>query len=300
MDRLQELAVLVAVVDHGSLVAASRRLRRSPPAITRTLAALEQRAGVRLIERTTRRFSVTEAGRELAERARSLLRDYEAAVGGLSSAPHRGMLRVTAPVQFGRHHVLPITTGFLAAFPEVKLDIVLHDRKLDLVEESIDVGIRIGPLHDSALHARKVGEVRRILVASPDYLLRRGAPKQPKDLAAHDTIFGVTRSEPTEWRFGSRTRTNIVRLTPRLLINDVEARLVAAKAGQGIIRVLSYQANDELRARSLVRLLPTFEPPALPVHLIALDTKAPKVRAFFDYAIPRLSKLSVLQPMGRL
>lgn len=299
MDRLHELAVFVAVVDHGSLAAASRRLRRSPPAVTRALATLEERVGARLIERTTRRLSVTEAGRAFAERARILLVDYDATLAGLPTAALRGSLRITASTQFGRRHVLPLVTGFLETFSDIKIDLVLHDRNLDLIAEGIDVAVRLGPLQDSALLARRVGEVRRILVASPAYLARRGMPRKPRDLAVHDTIFGSIREEPPEWRFGPRTRTNIVRLTPRLLINDVEARLAAVKAGQGIIRVLSYQVSEELRAKSLVRLLPAFEPPALPVHLVALDLKAPKVRAFFDYVIPRLSKLSVLQPIGR-
>jgi DNA-binding transcriptional LysR family regulator len=299
MDRLQELAVLVAVVDHGSLAAASRRLRQSPPAVTRALAALEDRVGVRLVERTTRRLSVTEAGRAFAERARALLNEYDTAVAGLSEAPLRGLLRVTAPLQFGRRHVAPLVIGFLDTFSEMQVDLVLNDRNLDLIEHGLDVAIRIGPLEDSALHARRVGEVRRVLVASPSYLAKRGAPEKPADLAAHDTIFESTRSEPSEWRFGPPKRTIVVRLSPRLLVNEAEARLVAVRAGQGIARVLSYQVSEELEAGSLVRLLAAFEPAPLPIHLVALRSghKAPKAKAFLDYAAASLAGLRVIRPM---
>jgi DNA-binding transcriptional LysR family regulator len=301
MDRLQELAVLVAVIDHGSLAAASRRLRQSPPAVTRALAALEDRVGVRLVERTTRRLSVTEAGRAVAERARTLLNEYDTAVAGLSEAPLRGLLRVTAPLQFGRRHVAPLVIGFLEAFSEMQVDLVLNDRNLDLIEHGLDVAVRIGPLEDSALLARRVGEVRRVLVASPAYLAKRGTPKKPADLADHDTIFGTTRSEPSEWRFGPPKRTIVVRLSPRLLVNEAEARLVAVRAGQGIARVLSYQVSEELEAGSLVRLLAAFEPAPLPIHLVALRSghKAPKAKAFLDYAAASLARLRVIRLMDR-
>jgi len=299
MDRLDELAVLVAVIDQGSLAAAARRLRRSPPAVTRALAALEQRVGVRLIERTTRRLSATEAGRAVAERARGLLGEYDAAVGGLADAPLRGLLRVTAPVQFGRRHVAPLVIGFLAAFPEMQVELVLNDRNLDLIDEGLDVAVRIGPLADSSLVARRVGEVRRVLVASPAYLAARGTPKKPAELVAHDTILGSTRPEASEWRFGAGKSATMVRLSPRLLCNDIEARLVAVRAAQGIARVLSYQVSEEVEAGTLVRLLAGFEPPPLPVHLVAASGghKAPKARAFLDHAAERLGRLRVIRPI---
>jgi DNA-binding transcriptional LysR family regulator len=301
MDRLQELAVLVAVIDHGSLAAAARRLRRSAPAVTRALAALEDRVGIRLVERSTRRLSVTEAGRALAERARALLNDYDHAVGGLASTPLRGLLRVTAPLQFGRRHVAPLVIGFIDAFREMQVELILNDRNLDLIEEGIDVAVRIGPLADSNLIARRVGEVRRVLVASQAYLAQRGTPKKPADLAAHDTILGGARSEPREWRFGPPKRTTIVRLSPRLIANETEARLVAVRAGQGITRVLSYQVSEELKAGSLIRLMTAFEPAALPIHLVTPNGahKTPKIRAFLDYAAESLGKLRVIRPLAR-
>src|SRR3981189_1063462 len=180
MDRLQDLAVLVAVIDHGSLAAAARRLRRSPPAVTRALAALEGRGGVRLVERSTRRLCVTEVGRAFAERARALLNEYDSAVGGLADTPFRGLLRVTAPLQFGRRHVAPLVTGFLETYREMQLELILNDRNLDLIEEGIDVAVRIGPLADSTVIAKRVGEVRRVLVTSAISVATRGTRSEER------------------------------------------------------------------------------------------------------------------------
>ncbi|HLI14181.1 MAG TPA: LysR family transcriptional regulator [Alphaproteobacteria bacterium] len=301
MDRLDELAIFVAIIDAGSLAGAARRLRRSPPAVTRALAALEARIGLRLVERTTRRLSPTEAGRSLAERARALLTDYDIAVTGVASAPLRGLLRVTAPVQFGRRHVAPVVTGFLDAFPEMQVELVLNDRNLDLIEEGLDVAVRIGPLSDSALVVRRVGSVRRVTVASPAYLARRGIPRAPSELVRHDIIFGTSRSGLLEWRFGPSPRGSLVRLAPRLLVNEIEAQLVAARAGRGIARVLSYQVADDLAAGTLVRLLRDFEPPPLPVQLVtqSRSQRAPKVQAFLDYAAEAFRGLPVIRPEER-
>lgn len=295
MDRLDELAVLVAVVDEGSLVAAARRLRRSPPAVTRALSALEDRVGARLVARTTRKLSPTEAGRKLADESRALLSAYEQAVAEISPAPVRGLIRITAPVQFGRRHVGPVVTAFLKKFPDTQVELVLNDRRLDLIEDSLDVAIRIGTLADSSLLVRRVGEVSPVLVASPGYLARHGTPAKPTDLAAHDTIFSAGSSDSLEWRFGTGGRT-VVRLSPRLLVNDVEARLAAARSGQGIVRVLSYQAFEDLEAGRLVRLLRPFEPPPLPVQLVHVSRAyvQPKVRAFLDLAAEQLSALRVI------
>ena len=298
MDRLHELAVLVAIADHSRLAAAARRLRRSAPAVTRALAALENRVGARLVERTTRKLALTDAGRMLAERSRALLSEYEAAVGGAAAQPARGLVRVTAPVQFGRRHVAPLITRFLDAYPEVQVELVLNDRNLDLIEEELDVAVRIGPLSDSSLLARRVGEVKRVVVASPDYVARRGTPLRPADLSGHDAIFGTSRSGAFEWRFGPPKRPTVVRLAPRLLVNEVETQLIAARAGHGLARVLSYQVVDDLSAGRLVRVLEQYEPSPLPVQLVARSGThmAPKVRAFLDHAAAALRKLRVIQP----
>jgi DNA-binding transcriptional LysR family regulator len=287
MDRLDELSVFVAIVEAGSLVGAARRLRRSPPAVTRALADLENRIGLRLVERTTRRLAPTEAGVELAEGARTLLSDYDAALLGAAQAPVRGVLRITAPVQFGRRHVAPIVSAFLNEYPEVSVELSLNDRNLDLIEEGLDLAVRIGPLADSSLVARQIASVRRVVVASPAYLAAHGTPRVPTDLAAHDTIFGRARSPAREWRFGPPPRGAIVRLAPRLLVDDVEAQLQAAQAGRGIARPLSYQVTEHLADGSLIRLLKEFEPEPLPVHLVTVSRSllAPKLRAFLDLAM---------------
>jgi DNA-binding transcriptional LysR family regulator len=296
MDRLDELAVLIAVADQGSLAAAARRLRRSATAITRALAALEDRVGARLVERTTRKLSLTEAGRALADRSRSLLSEYDASIGQASDKPVRGLVRVTAPIQFGRRYVSLLIASFLDLYPEIQVELMLNDRNLDLIEEGLDVAVRIGPLSDSSLLARRVGEVSVVLVASPDYIARRGNPVTPADLSTHDTIFGTTRGEPLEWRFGSPKRATIVRLSPRFLVNEIGAQLVAVRASRGIARVLSYQVAEDIEAGRLIRLLRSFEPPPLPVQLVTPGGShmSPKVRAFLDHAAEVLTQLRVI------
>jgi DNA-binding transcriptional LysR family regulator len=297
MDRLDELTALVAILDSGSLAAAGRRLRRSAPAMTRLLAALEQRVGARLIERTSRRLRPTDAGKRLAAQARPLLAGYEEAMSETAAAPVRGLLRVTAPLVFGRRHVTPVVASFLDSFPEVRVELVLDDRGLDLIEEGLDVAVRIGRLRDSSLVARRVGHVRRLLVASPGYLAMRGAPRSPADLAKHDVIFTSNLARTLEWRFRRSGRDLSVRLTPRLIVNEVDSMLIAVRAGRGIGRPLSYQVAGDLASRSLVRVLPEFEPPPLPVQLVVPSARhlAPKVRAFLDHAAACLLSLGVLR-----
>ena len=300
MDRLDELATFVAILDAGSLAEAGRRLRRSPPAVTRALAALEERLDARLVERTTRRLAPTEAGRRLAEQARQLLADHDELVreaAGAGGAP-RGLLRVTAPLVFGRKHVLPLVAAFLGAYPAVQIEVVLSDRNLDLVGEGLDVAVRIGRLADSGLIARWVGEVRRVLVASPAYLAARSVPRNPRDLASHDAVLTSSRSVPLEWRFRSAAgRERVVRPLPKLVVNEVEAALVAVRAGRGVTSALSYQVADDLASGALVRLLADWEPPPLPVHLIAPSARhmPPRVRAFLDHMARELELLVVIR-----
>jgi DNA-binding transcriptional LysR family regulator len=297
MDRLDEMAVLVAVLDTGSLAAAGRRLRRSPPAITRTIGALEQRIGARLVERTTRRLAATEAGRALADRARMLLDLYAQAMQAPVEAALRGTLRVTAPVVFGRRHVTPCVLAFQAEHPDLRVELNLADRNLDLVEDGLDVAVRIGAMPDSGLMARRVGAVRRVVVASPGYLAAHGTPTTPGDLAGHATIVSFARGGPLEWRFRDGGRERVVRLTPRLTVNDVEAMLVAARSGFGVARALSYQVVEELKVGSLVRLLAEFEPAAEPVQLVFAGggMMRPSVRAFVEFGAAYLARLGVVQ-----
>jgi len=297
MDRLDELTALVAILEAGSLAAAGRKLRRSPPAMTRLLASLEERVGARLIERTSRRLTATEAGRRLGEQARQVLAGYGDAVRETAPGEVRGVLRITAPMVFGRRHVTPVVTSFLEAHPQVRVELVLNDRSLDLIEEGLDLAVRIGRLADSSLVARRVGEVRRLLVASPAYVARRGSPRTPADLAAHDVIFTSGSPGPLEWRFRRSGRDLAVRPTPRLIVNEVDAMLIAVRAGHGIGRPLSYQVADDLAAHSLVRLLPEWEPQPLPVQLVTPSARhlAPKTRAFLDHAARSLAALEVIR-----
>ncbi|MFO1082902.1 MAG: LysR family transcriptional regulator [Reyranellaceae bacterium] len=296
MDRLDELAIFVHVVEGGSLAGAARRLRRSPPAVTRALAALEARVGQRLVERTTRRLATTEAGRALYERARGLLADYEAATGPVAVGPVQGLLRLSAPVQFGRRHMAPIVGRFLDEHEAVEVELVLNDRTVDLVEEGIDVALRIGELAASSLSALAVGHVRRLWVASPSYLERRGAPARPADLVSHEALLGTSPGNG-EWRFAGGRRGAAPRLSGRLRVDDVETRLRAARDGRGIAQLLSYQVADDLASGRLIRLLEPFEPSPLPVHLVTSGRRhrAPKVEAFLAFAGRRLRALPVLR-----
>ncbi|MFO1079660.1 MAG: LysR family transcriptional regulator [Reyranellaceae bacterium] len=295
MDRLDELAIFVRIVEDGSLSRAAQHLRRSPPAMSRALAGLEARLGQRLIERTTRRLAATDAGRALYERARILLADYARATGPVEGGPVAGLLRLTAPVQFGRLHLAPLVGRFLDAHPGVEVELLLHDRNIDLIDEAIDVALRIGLLADSPLSARRVGEVRRLWVASPAYLGRLGIPAAPADLGHHEALLGTAPGN-REWRFAGGRRGAAPRLSGRLRVDDVETRLQAARDGRGIGQFLSYQVADDLAAGRLVRLLQDFEEPPLPVHLLTRGRghRAARVEAFLDFAAARLRALTVL------
>jgi DNA-binding transcriptional LysR family regulator len=301
MDRLEELRLLVAVADAGSLAGAGRRLGRSPPAVTRILAGIEDRLGVRLLERSTRRLAPTEAGRLLLEHARRLLADYAeamAAMVGEEGSTPRGRLRVAAPLVFGRRHVAPVLADFLAAQPEVTAELALADRNADLLEEAIDVTLRIGALADSALVARRVGQVRRVVVASPAWVGRHGMPAQPVALAGAAAVVFTSRATPPDWVFhGPAGAITTIRVAPRFTVNEAEAAVGAAIAGHGPVSALSYQVADAVADGRLVRLLREWEAPALPVSLVIPSARLmpARVRAFLDFAAPRLAALPVLR-----
>jgi DNA-binding transcriptional LysR family regulator len=289
MDRIDSVAVFAEVAERGSFAEAARRLNRSPAAVTRAVAELEARLGVRLLNRTTRAVSITEPGQRFLAGARRVLADLteiEQAAIGQGSAP-RGELRVTAPIAFGRRHVLPLVTDFLARFPEVSVRLALIDRPVDLVEEGLDAAIRIGALTAASAVATRVGGLRRIVVAAPAYLKRRGRPKSPRDLAAHDTIAFVGMDGAERWRFAGGVEAAI---KPRLIVNTAEAAIDAAASGFGIVRVLSYQAADALSDKTLVRLLREHEGDEIPVHVVYPDGRhpPPKLRAFLDALVPGL------------
>jgi len=297
MDRLDELHVFIGILDAGSMAAAARKLGRSPAAVTRILGVLETRAGARLFERSTRRLTPTEAGLRLADGARRLLADYDAALQPPGATAPRGLLRVTAPTVFGRRHVAPVVTRFLARHPDVQVDLLLSDRNVDLIEDGIDAAVRIGPLAHMSLVARRLGEVRRVTVASPDYLERRGTPDTPAALAGHELIMSTAVRNLAEWRYRMDGREHVVRYTPRLRINDTEAMLGAARDGFGIARALSYQVAPDLAAGRLLRLLPDYEPEGVPVHLVLRSSRhmPPRLRAFVDFATAEFAALALIR-----
>ena len=297
MDRLDELHVFVAILDAGSMAAAARKRGRSPAAVTGMLGTLETRAGARLFERSTRRLIPTEAGLRLAEQARRLLADYDAALQPPGATAPRGLLRLTAPTVFGRRHVAPVVTRFLALHPDIQVDLTLSDRNVDLIEEGIDAAVRIGPLANVSLVARRLGEVRRVTVASDAYLDRRGTPAVPADLAHHELIMSTSVRSVAEWRYRADGREHVVRYSPRLRVNDVEAVLAAARDGFGIARALSYQVEPDLRAGVLRHLLVDYEPEPLPVHLVMPSARymAPRLRAFVDFAVAEFAGLVVIR-----
>ena len=292
MDRLDAMSVLLAVVEEGSLSAGARRLRAPLATVSRKVADLERHLHARLLGRTSRRVQLTDAGRAYVASVKRILEQVEEAerdAAGEYSAP-RGELHVTAPTMFGRTHVLPLAVDFLKAHPEIDLRLLLNDRQVNLVEEHIDVAIRIGHLADSDLRVTRLGEVRRVVCASPAYLARRGTPAVPDDLPAHDGITFRGFANAPEWRYRGDNPIWAAEPHTRLAVNSTECAVSAAVAGLGIARLLSYQIEDELRSGSLVPILEEFGPPAMPVSLVYPEAGLlpHKVRAFLDWAAPRL------------
>jgi DNA-binding transcriptional LysR family regulator len=268
MDQLFTLRTFVAVARQGSFTAASRRLRISPSVATRAVAQLEERLGLALLTRTTRSVRLTERGQIYLESCQRLLEDLDEAdrrVRGENAEP-RGELHLSAPIVFGRLHVLPVVQKLLAAHPALSVRMHLSDRTQHLVDEGIDAAVRLGELKDSSLIALKVGTVRRVLVASPQYVKQRGTPRSPDELNRHELIAFENLESANEWRFGERERP--VRIQPRLILNSADAVIAAAEQGAGIARTLSYQAADAVLAGRLVLLLGAFAPPPVPVSVI--------------------------------
>ena len=295
MDRLDTLRTFVAVADQASFAEAARRLRISPTAASRAVSALEASLGTSLLRRTTRSVRLTEDGAAYLERCRAALAELDdaaLALRGAGAAPG-GTMVITAPIVFGRLHILPVVTRLLHDHPALAIRLTLSDRVVRLVDEGIDVAVRIGDLSDSALHALKLAEVRRILVASPAYLAARGMPANVAMLHDHDLIsFGEAESE---WRFGPAGKPAI-RINPRLAVNSADAAIAAAVAGLGVARILSYQAIEAIAAGDLVQVLDGVAPPPLPVHLVYQAGRGATVnaRAFIEGARRHFAALGPL------
>jgi len=286
MDRLDAMQVFIAVADLRGFAPAARKLGLSPSAVTRLVAALEERLGARLLQRTTRSVALTDAGTRYLERARRILADVEEAESsaeGERSSP-RGRLVISAPVGFGRLHVGPLVSAYLQRHREVSCDLRLSDRIINLVEEGVDAAVRIGHLPDSTLVARQVGRMRRIVVASKAYLKARGKPGTPADLAMHDTVQFGAATAAAEWRFVADGREVRIASAPRFSTNSADAAIQYAEQDGGLTRVLAYQAAAAIRRGTLEVVLQEFEEPALPIHVVYPTSRllSAKVRAFVD------------------
>lgn len=292
MDKLDSMAVLLAVVEAGSLSAAARQLAMPLATVSRKVAALEAHLKTRLLHRTTRHLALTEAGSAYVAACRRILDEIgeaERTATGEYATP-KGELTVTAPMMFGRLHIVPVVAEFLAQYPEIEINLMLTDRVMHLMDEHVDVAVRIGELPDSGLMATGVGKVRRVVCASPAYLARHGAPLTPAELAAHDCISFEVMESRRAWVFGAARSAQAVPVHSRLAVNTVDAAIAAAALGVGLVRVMSYQVMDALRNDTLRIVLEPFETRPLPVSLVHKG-QAPlplKLRAFLDFVTPRL------------
>jgi DNA-binding transcriptional LysR family regulator len=292
MDRLDSMSTLLAAVECGSLSAASRKLGMPLATVSRRVSELEAHLRTRLVNRTSRRLALTDAGRSYVAACKKILEaigEAERAAAGEYSAP-RGDLTVTAPIVFGRLHVLPAVLDFLNAYPEIDLRLVLTDRVINLFEEPADLAVRIGTLADSSLIAARAGSIRRVICASPAYFAARGTPQSPHELAAHDCITFEGLMSPKSWAFRAGKSDVAVPIHSRLTVNTAEAAVDAAIAGAGVTRPLSYQIAKALEEGTLVTALEEFEPMPVPVSLVyqGQGQLALKLRAFLEFAGPRL------------
>lgn len=291
MDRFHAMRVLVRIADTGGFAEAARQLNLSPPAVTRAVAGLEDLVGARLLTRTTRLVKLTEVGQRYVEDCRQILsaiEEAEAAAAGSYARP-TGVITITASVLFGQIYIVPIVTEFLDAHPDVIGRLLFLDRVTNLVDEGIDVAIRIGYLPDSSQTAIKVGSVRRVICGAPSYFERHGVPDQPSDLSRHRIIAATSAWTSLDWRFGQDSRT-VTHVTPALFCNSNEGAISAARSGWGLTRALSYQIGPDLLSGALQTTLDDFEEEPLPIHIVHPEGRnaSAKVRAFVDFAAVRL------------
>ncbi|MES2949606.1 MAG: LysR family transcriptional regulator [Pseudomonadota bacterium] len=292
MDRFHLINTFVAVVDANGFAGAARKLNMSPPAVTRAINELEIHLGLRLLTRTTRSVRVTDAGERYAQDCRRILMEMAEAdesVTGMHASP-RGRLTLTAPVLFGGLYVTPIVTEYLSRYPQVNASCIFLDRVINLMDEGIDVAIRIGELPDSSMQAIRVAQVRRLVCAAPEYLEQHGTPQTPDDLQRHTIVASNSASTSPEWKLQDRGETISVRLQARMTTTTNDAAMMAAVQGFGLTRLLSYQVAEHLKAGRLKAVLADFEPAPLPVHLVHREGRqaSQRVRAFLDLAMERL------------
>ena len=292
MDRLESMSTLVAAVEAGSLSAAGRRLGIPLATVSRKVAELERHLKTRLLHRSSRQLTLTDAGRAYWAACRHILEqiaDAERVATGEYSAP-KGELVVTAPIVFGRLHALPVVSAFLGVYPDVDVRMVLADRVTNLLEEQVDVAIRVGELPDSSLVAARIGTVQRVVCGSAAYFATRGTPRRPEDLSRHDCITFEGLSSAQHWSFSSKKSKTTVPVRSRLAVNTAEAADDAAVAGIGVTSVLSYQMAAAERTGALVRVLRAFEGAPTPIHVVyrAQPLLPLKLRAFLDFSLPRL------------
>ena len=292
MDRLHTMSVFVAVAETAGFASAARRLNMSPPAVTRAVTELEQRLGAKLLHRTTRTVRLTEAGDRYLVDCKRLLSEIEEidrSAAGVHSAP-RGKVIVSASVLFGRMVLVPILLDLLDHYQDIEIDALYVDRVTHLMDEGIDVAVRIAHLPDSSLSAVRVGSVRRVLCASPDYLAKRGQPGTLSALLDHELIDFVNLARSNEWSFVEKGKTVSLRPAARFRVNNADAGIAAALSGRGITRVLSYMIAPQLAAGTLELVLDSFAPPPIPVHVVHKETGQPsaRVRAVVDFLAERL------------
>ncbi|WP_430414411.1 LysR family transcriptional regulator [Marinobacter adhaerens] len=292
MDKIALMRVFVEAAERESFVGASQRLDTSAPAVTRAIAQLEGSLGVRLFNRTTRRVRLTESGNRYFQDAKRILEEIdevESALLGVYREP-KGILSVTAPVLFGRKYIVPILIEFLDRHPEIQVKAAFYDRVSNILDEGLDVAIRIGNLKDSSQFAVRVGNVQKVVCGSPDYLSRHGLPNHPADLADHQIIQSSAVGSSTNWWFESSEGKTSVRVSPRLQFNQNDSAISAVKSGYGITRLMSYQVGEEFQSGSLVRILQEHEPEPIPINIVYLEglRASAKIRSFVDLAKERL------------
>ncbi|CAM2812682.1 LysR family transcriptional regulator [Vibrio diazotrophicus] len=294
MDKLEAMRIFVEVARESSFVAASRTLNISPPAVTRSINHLETTLGVRLLNRTTRIVRLTDSGVRFFEDAKRILEDVDSAISSVAGKYREpsGVLSITAPVLFGQIHITPILTEYLQKNGLVTVRAEFFDRNSNLLEEGLDVAIRIGKLSDSSSYATQVGLVQKVVCASPSYLEKHGEPKHPSDLKNHEIVQASMVEASTTWIFNSAGREESTKVTPRLYCSQNGTALATVENGLGITRLMSYQVGEQLKKGSLIRVLQEYEPSPLPVNILYLEKRQSnaKVSSFVELAKMRLSE----------